>query len=121
MVARELRIAAAKGDCDKLRELLDGGGAAVVDERTEVTEMGKKFWLTALHQAVIYDQHAAVELLLEHNANPNVLTSNGATPLMEAACGAHLTILRTLLDYDAIIDAVNTNQGLTAFHYACFE
>jgi ankyrin repeat protein len=116
-----LCIAARKGECDIMRELLDGGGAAVVDERTEVTEMGKKFWLTALHQAVIYDQHAAVELLLEHNANPNVLTSNGATPLMEAACGAHLTILRTLLDYDAIIDAVNTNQGLTAFHYACFE
>ena len=39
MAARELRIAARKGDCGKLRELLDGGaGASVVDERTEVTD-----------------------------------------------------------------------------------
>jgi hypothetical protein len=92
--ALELRAAATEGDCGKLRELLDGGGgAAVVDERAEVTETdtGRKFRTTALIHAVVYEQHAAVELLLEHSANPNLADSDGATPLMEAAGGGHLS------------------------------
>ena len=77
MAALELRIAAQNGDCGKLRVLLDGGGASVVNERTEVTNKatGKKFLSTALIQAVMYDQHTAVELLLEGKANLNLPTS----------------------------------------------
>jgi ankyrin repeat protein len=125
MAARELRIAARKGDCGKLRELLDGGaGASVVNERTKVMvkETGKKFETTALIEAVASDQNAAVELLLEHSANPNLAASYGATPLMEAAATAgRLRILQTLLDRkDIAIDAVNPETGFTAFHYACF-
>ena len=41
MTARALRVAAQEGDCGKLHELLDGGGAAsVVNERTEVRDNG---------------------------------------------------------------------------------
>eukprot|EP01046_Picozoa_sp_COSAG06_P024043 COSAG06_NODE_1939_length_8024_cov_83.073186_6_plen_990_part_00 len=124
MAARELRIAAQNGDCGKLRELLDGGGASVVNERTKVMneETGKKFETTALIIAVVYSQHAAVELLLEHNANPNMADSCGFTPLMTAANGGRLPILRTLLDRKAIaIDAVYPETGCTAFHLACFQ
>ena len=64
--ARELRDAAGNGDCGKLRELLDGGGASAVDERTEVTcaATGEKVKVTALIAAASYNQHATVELLL---------------------------------------------------------
>jgi hypothetical protein len=123
MAALELGAAAGKGDCGKLRELLDGGGASVVDERTEVMDQtGEKVKVTALLQAVHHGQHAAVELLLERKANPNIPSSNGTTPLMEAAIGGRLPILRTLLDRKAIaIDAVEPDAGLTAFHCACFS
>jgi hypothetical protein len=94
MAARELRIAAAKGDCGKLRELLDGGGgAAVVDERTEVMdgrETEEEILTTALIEAVGYGQHAAVDLLLEHGAGPNIADSDGFTPLMQAASDGRL-------------------------------
>ena len=102
MAARELRIAAVQGDCGKLRELLDGGGASLVDERTKVMveETGEKFETTALIQAVNNDQHSAVELLLEHNASPNMADCCGYTPLMavaeRGAAGRELTRSRSV-------------------------
>jgi hypothetical protein len=118
--AVELRVAAQKGDCGKLRELLECGGASIVNERTEGTDMetGK---LTALHQAVVCNQHAAVELLLEHSANPNLEANNGETPLNVAAGHGNLHVLRTLLDQKAIaVDHENRpDSGVTAFHLAC--
>ena len=122
--AQDLRIAARSGDCGKLRELLDGGGASVLNERTEGMdeETGEKIWLTALIQAVNNDQHSAVELLLEHNANPNMADSDGFTPLMHAAVLGQLPILQTLLDRkDIVIDAVDSKDSFTAFHTACFS
>eukprot|EP01046_Picozoa_sp_COSAG06_P072191 COSAG06_NODE_21006_length_773_cov_1.283383_2_plen_134_part_01 len=124
MAALELRIAAAHGDCGKLRELLDGGGASAVDERTEVTcaATGEKVKVTALIAAASYNQHGTVELLLEHGANPSVPDSDGMTSLMQAAAGGHPRILRTLLDRDAnAIDAVDVDNSGTAFHWACFN
>ena len=123
MAALALRIAAEKGDCGKLRELLDGGGASVlVNERTEVMDAGEKVQTTALIAAVGRDQQAAVELLLERKANPNLPTSRDITPLMAAAVQGQLHMLRTLLDRkDIAIDAVHTETGFTAFHYACFK
>ena len=63
--ADELCVAAYKGDCGKLRKLLDGGGAAAVNERTEGTntETGEKFETTALIHAVVFNQHGRLELL----------------------------------------------------------
>eukprot|EP01046_Picozoa_sp_COSAG06_P005184 COSAG06_NODE_228_length_19725_cov_8.167839_18_plen_274_part_00 len=119
--AEQLRVAAEKGDCDKLRELLAGGGASVVNERAVFVDgAGEKSWTTALIQAVGHEQHAAVELLLEVKADPNIPTRLGFTPLMAAAGRDRLRILRTLLDRDTIaIDAVSTEHGGTAFHCAC--
>jgi ankyrin repeat protein len=119
--ALELRAAAENGDCGKLCELLDGDGASAVNERIQVTDAtGEKVKVTALLTAVVYEQHAAVELLLEHSANPNLADSDGATPLMEAAIGGHLPILRTLLDRkDIAINDTELEHDATAFHLAC--
>jgi ankyrin repeat protein len=122
ITALRLREAAQHGDCGKLRELLDGGGASLVNERTEAMDpkTGKKVQVTALIEAVAYNQHAAVELLLEHGAKPNLADSIGFTPLISAAACGYLPILRTLLDRQSIaIDAVNPKDGGTAFHMAC--
>ena len=121
----ELCAAAQKGDCGKLRELLDGGGASVVNKRTELTdpETGEEVKTTALIQAVICGQHAAVELLLERKASPNLADSDdGTTPLMCAASGGRLglRILQTLLDRkDIAINDTELEHDATAFHYAC--
>jgi ankyrin repeat protein len=45
---------------------------------------GEKVKVTALLQAVHHGQHAAVELLLERKASPNLAASDGTTLLMEA-------------------------------------
>jgi hypothetical protein len=97
-----------------------------VDERSDVidvvtdVETGTKAQVSALIAAVKFGQHAVVDLLLEHNADPNRADSLGCTPLMHAAGGGCLSILRTLLDRKATaIDAVGTVHGYTAFHCAC--
>ena len=67
---------------EDMRELLEGGGASAVDRRVEVmeTKTGNKMQTTALIQAVSFNQHAVVELLLEYNANLNLASGCGTTP-----------------------------------------
>eukprot|EP01047_Picozoa_sp_COSAG01_P087258 COSAG01_NODE_19999_length_977_cov_0.662870_1_plen_81_part_10 len=73
---------------------------------------GQKFRTTALILAVSYNQHGAVELLLEHGAKPNLADSRGFTPLMEAAARGHLPVLQTLLKQQVIaINAVRPEDG----------
>jgi hypothetical protein len=124
MAALELRIAVEKGDCDKMRELLEDGGASVANERTTDTdkETGAKVQVTALVAAVANNQHAAVNLLLAHGAICEA-NSDGSTPLMEGASRGHLEILQTLLgnETSSAMDAVRPTDNGTAFYYACLK
>ena len=54
----KLCFAAQTGDCGKLRELLDGDGASLVNKRTEIMDLetGEKVRVTALIQAVHHGQ-----------------------------------------------------------------
>jgi hypothetical protein len=51
--AEELRAAAYKGDCGKMRELLDGGGASAVNERTEVMDSRRGEMFVATTQSLL--------------------------------------------------------------------
>ena len=102
----------AAGDCDfgKMRELLDGGASAnqMIDTKDENGETNQA---TALINAVYYNHQEAVNLLLDHKADPNRASSTGCTPLMMAAQQGRPSILETLLERGVIIDAVDTSGG----------
>jgi ankyrin len=69
----EIHDAAAKGDTDKLRTLLE--------KNPKLVDAPDTLQFTPLHHAARADQFGAVTLLLEHKANPNRTTRNGETPL----------------------------------------
>ena len=66
-----LRIAAAEGDLERVRSLLQAGANPDFLESTGGT---------ALHEAVINRHSAVVELLIEAGADPSIRDSDGYTP-----------------------------------------
>jgi ankyrin repeat protein len=75
---------------------------------------------TALMIAAYHDRLKVAQLLLDAGAQPNETDSNSNTlPLLTAAGKGHLDMLKLLLERGAILDAMDTNAGVTAFHVAC--
>jgi ankyrin repeat protein len=90
-----LREAAGKGDLARLNALLDAH-PELIDER------GGEGVRTALHQAVFGNSEAAVKLLLERGANPNIrCEGDNAYPLHFAVEKHRLTIIRLLVEHGA--------------------
>ena len=58
------------------------------------------------------------QLLLQHGANPNVPQHDGDTPLHYAAFKGHSKLAQLLLDSGAVIDQSNTLSHSTPLHYA---
>jgi ankyrin repeat protein len=72
----------------------------------------------ALRVAVIYSRVEMVKLLLAHGVNPNTpSTAVGYTPLMQAASGANLELVKLLIDAGADLNPENQN-GRTALDEA---
>jgi palmitoyltransferase len=66
---------------------------------------------TALHWAVYRCDAASTEILLKLGANPNVVGSDGLTPLHFAAFTGNKTCITKLLEAGADIRAKNGNHG----------
>ena len=117
---RDMFDAANDGDCARMLTLLDAGAEA--DEMAKAKDMdGNTFQTTALIEAVGENHEEAVNLLLDHRADSNLARSEeGFTPLMGAAQCGRLSMLDTLLQHGANIDAVD-EDGDSAFHFACFQ
>ncbi|MEP7338402.1 MAG: ankyrin repeat domain-containing protein [Acidobacteriota bacterium] len=102
-------LAAAKGQIEILRSLLDAGLPV---------EMKDTRWQTPLHYAVIGRQRAVISLLLERKANIDAKSSSSSfggggrvsaglaemTPLSLAANGGDVETIKLLLDHKADID-----------------
>ncbi len=102
--ADELLEAAANGDIDLMRELLDKGVAL-----NAKTPDG---W-TALMIGASQGSVAMVKLLLDHGADVNEKNSRGQTPLIFAAHWGHQEIVRLLVDRGADVNA-QMHDGWTA-------
>jgi ankyrin repeat protein len=90
-----LRQAAGKGDLARLNELLDAH-PELIDER------GGEGMRTALHHAVFGNSEAAVKLLLERGANPNIrCEGDNAYPLHFAAEKNRIPIIHLLVEHGA--------------------
>ncbi|MBB5908077.1 ankyrin repeat domain-containing protein [Actinoalloteichus hymeniacidonis] len=88
--------AAASGDATTLAALLAEPGAAEVLAETSGT--------TPLYSAAVNNHEAAVRLLLEAGAVPDVESNGGpdeGTPLCAAASWGHLPVVRLLLEHGA--------------------
>jgi ankyrin repeat protein len=90
-----LRDAAGRGDLARLNALLDAH-PDLIDER------GGEGVRTSLHQAVFGNSEAAVKLLLERGANPNIrCEGDNAYPLHFAVEKHRLPIIRLLVAHGA--------------------
>ena len=103
--------AAAVGDADRLRILLDEHPDAV----SAVCPDG----FSALHLASFYGHCRAAELLLGRGADPEAVAVNASQlrPLNSAAAAGHETIAHLLLDHGADVDARQAG-GFSSLHSA---
>jgi ankyrin repeat protein len=94
-VVASLRDAAGKGEVARLNVLLDAH-SELIDER------GGEGVRTALHQAVFGNSEAAVKLLLERGANPNLrCEGDNAYPLHFAVEKNRVPIIHLLVEHGA--------------------
>lgn len=94
-VVESLRDAAGKGDLARLNTLLDAH-PKFIDER------GGEGVRTALHHAVFGNNEAAVKLLLQRGANPNIrCEGDNAYPLHFAVEKHRFPIVRLLVEHGA--------------------
>jgi ankyrin repeat protein len=90
-----LREAAGRGDLPLINELLDANPGLI-------NEPGGPGVRTSLHQAVFGKQEAAVKLLLERGADPNIrCEGDNATPLHFAVEKQLFPIIRLLIEHGA--------------------
>ena len=61
------------------------------------------FGYTPIHEAVSNGHSKVLQLLLEHEGDPNCRANSGYTPLHLAACSGNVDCVWVLLDYNADI------------------
>ncbi|KAL6818997.1 ankyrin [Trichoderma camerunense] len=105
-----LEEAAASGDVDTVKLLLEHGGDPNYRDRDG--------W-SAIHWAAEEGHPEIVALLLDRGANANAVSSYGTSPLHCAANGGVVSIVKMLLENGA--DPLkSTCHGWTALHHAAF-
>lgn len=112
--------AARVGDTDVLRQLLQGGmdpGRYVLVDEGMVSPTAEQ--VTALHLAAFGGHVAACRLLLEHGAELDAISlpedsrSGGCTPLLRAAWGRSIPVVRVLVAEGANLEATDGLTGDT--------
>ena len=108
-----LLIASSKGHTDIVELLVSTSHPAKIDVNAKNCD-----GTSPLYIACQYGHSKIISILLNSNADPNIVTSDGWTPLMIASSMADIsTILLLLLQYDADIN-YSTAAGETALSCA---
>lgn len=107
-----LHVAAAAGDVDLARALVDAGvGPHLADAAG----------MTPLHVAAAGGSSKLVAVFLAQNADPNAQVVRGYRPLHFAARAGDRRTIETLLHGEAEIDAQDPTFNMTALHFAATE
>jgi ankyrin repeat protein len=77
-----------------------------LDDGLDINDLSPSEGITPLYQAVKFDNAAAVEVMLDHGANPNKVTRLGLSPLHEAARRGNAKVVELLLEGGADAEAV---------------
>ena len=88
----DLHLAAAVGDVNLVKELLEKGANPNAKDR---------FNQTPLHFAARHGHVEVVKLLLEYKADPNAKDKDSVTPLHAAASNGRVDVVKLLLEYGA--------------------
>lgn len=107
-----LLYAARRGDAELISILLAHG--ARIDTRGPGG-------LTALHLAVVDHRLAAMQLLLDKAADPNLRDAEGASPLDDAVWGGTPEAVAMLLSHGAHLNDPDTQTGATPINEAAFK
>ncbi|XP_076853140.1 ankyrin repeat and SOCS box protein 16 [Brachyhypopomus gauderio] len=104
-----LRLAASRGHCGCVEELLFRGAEVDADPGGR----------TALHDACSGAHHTCVKLLLDHGADPDVLSADGNAPLHLCSTADTYLCAELLVNSGADVNVAQRDSLLTPLHVAC--
>ncbi|XP_065108747.1 ankyrin repeat and SOCS box protein 16 [Paramisgurnus dabryanus] len=104
-----LRLAASRGQSGCVEELLFRGAEVDADPGGR----------TALHDACSGAHHICVRLLLDHGADPDVLSVDGNAPLHLCNAMETYQCAEHLVTSGALVNVTQQDSGLTPLHVAC--
>lgn len=110
-----LIFAVNRGDPREVEQILTHRPMPNINYRTE------RIGLSALTQAAATGNGEIVSLLLQHGADPNIVTRNGETPLLIASYQGNPGVVHLLLSAGARVDARESRYGFTALTTAAKE
>mmetsp|Transcript_22669 Transcript_22669/g.29435 ORF Transcript_22669/g.29435 Transcript_22669/m.29435 type:complete len:676 (+) Transcript_22669:75-2102(+) len=114
----ELWIAARKGDCKRVKHLVNECGAALDYDAKAISGPNHRWLgLTPLHLAARNGHIDVVKYLIEQGARPDRAGSGEATPLHLAAMNGRLKVVRFLASQNIPIDPVDSS-GRTPIYLA---
>ena len=111
-----LYIAAEEDSMEKCNAAIEAGANIdYLSSRSYIdkdgTDCGKDF--SSLHVACIRGYLPFVNRLLELNANVDINTEKGRTPIYGASEKGHLPVVEALLQHGAAVDKARTTDGVT--------
>ncbi|KAL3881636.1 hypothetical protein ACJMK2_028049 [Sinanodonta woodiana] len=109
-LSENLRRAAARGQLDRVQQLLEEGATFDIDTKG----------CTALHFAALHGHVEVVQYLIGQNCMVDAQDENGHAPIHRAASQGHLEVIRLLIEAGCNVD-VQDEHGNAPIHEAAWN